>query len=515
MIKYPIGVQSFKKLRETGYVYVDKTKYIYNLVNGSSNCVFLSRPRRFGKSLLLSTLEAYFKGQKELFTGLAIEKLEKEWKHYPTIRIDLNIGKFDSVKNLQEVLDNNLYQYEKIYGVEKDDASISIRFHNLIQRVCEQAGLPVVILIDEYDKPLLNSIENLELNNALRTELKAFYSVLKAQDQYIRFAFITGVTKFSKVSIFSDLNNLKDISLYDEYACLCGITESELVNTFPESIHRLAEKFNMTDEQMVNELRKQYDGYHFAPGAEGVYNPFSLIYAFDSLTLGDYWYQTGTPTFLVKLLQEQDYLLNEFFKNELATTDIMGKSNFFDNPIPVLYQSGYLTIKDYDPLFKSYFLGFPNREVELGFSELLTSYYFPSHRSESEFSVQKFVESIWAGDVEYFLKRLNALFADTTYQLQGNKEIYWQNSMVLVFRMMGFYVQAEFATSSGRMDAVVQTKDFIYIFEIKYGRTAEEALAQIEEKQYAAPFAMDGRKLFKIGVNFEPYTRTITYVYRI
>jgi len=506
-MKYPIGIQTFANIINEGYLYVDKTALVYKLAN-DSKYYFLSRPRRFGKSLLVTTLEAYFQGRKELFEGLAISKLETEWTQYPVLHIDLNTADYRDVKALQSLIDYHLLHFEKTYGPSSENRSLSERFMDVIRRAYELTGQQVVILVDEYDKPLLQAIGNEELQNDYRKILKSFYGVAKTMDSYIRLAFFTGVTKFSKVSVFSDLNNLKDISLDDRYAEICGITEKEILDNLDVQVGEMAEANEMSKDECYEKLKKQYDGYHFSKRSVGIYNPFSLLNALDSRDFSDCWFASGTPTFLVETMKRNHYDL-ERLTHEDATADLLGSLDAIDtNPIPLLYQSGYLTIKGYDPEFGTYRLGFPNQEVERGFSRFLFRYYTPASQGQDSF-IKEFVLAVRAGQIDKFMKRLESLFAGQDYQIAGDAELYFHNAVALIFKMVGFYTDTERHTSDGRMDMVVQTADYIYIFEFKLDESADKALEQIEEKQYALPFAQDPRKLYKIGVNFSSETRRI------
>ena len=506
--KYPIGIQSFENIRKEGYLYVDKTALVYQLVQ-TGKYYFLSRPRRFGKSLLLSTLQAYYEGKKELFEGLAMASLEKDWKTYPVLHLDLNAQRYDSVDSLTSILNDTLCEWERLYGTQESETTLSLRFKGVIQRAAEKTGRNVVVLIDEYDKPMLQAIHNKELQSSYRNILKAFYGVLKSKDAYLQFALLTGVTKFSKVSVFSDLNNLMDISMDNRYATICGITEQELVTDLGEYIRDLSETLQMSYEDLLRELQERYDGYHFVENSEGLYNPFSLLNTFARKKLGNYWFETGTPTYLVELLKENHYPL-EHLTYEQATADTLtGIDTVDSSPIPVLYQSGYLTIKDYDPEFETYTLGFPNKEVEEGFTRFLLPYYAHIRSGSSAFHIVNFVKEVRSGDIDGFMKRLQSFFSDTPYELVRDLELHYQNVLFIIFRLVGFYTQAEYHTSEGRVDLVIRTDQFIYVMEFKLEGTAEEALQQIEEKQYALPFASDPRRLFKVGVNFSNATRNI------
>ena len=506
-MNYPIGIQDFEKLREGNYLYIDKTQLIYKLASGFGY-YFLSRPRRFGKSLLISTMEAYFLGKKELFKGLALEKFEQDWTVYPVLHLDLNTRNYINKDSLTEELNRHLEMWENIYGDQYKDRKVEERFYHIVRLASEKTGQKVVILIDEYDKPLLNSIGNPELQDHYRSQMKAFYSVMKTQDRYIKFGFITGVTRFSKVSIFSDLNNFTDISMDPRYVEICGITEQELHDNLDTEVEELALTNDFTMEECYAQLKDYYDGYHFRQNSVGIYNPFSLLSTMASRVFSYYWFETGTPTFLMELLKKTNYNLNELVENEVTTSTLSDIGNMDRNPISVIYQSGYLTIKGYDKRFKQYRLGFPNREVEEGFTQYLSK-SFTKMDSVSAFDIKNFVLELEAGKVESFMHRLEALFADNDYRVQGNQELYFQNVLYVFFKLMGFFVEVERATSDGRMDLIVKTADYIYIFEFKLDKSADEALQQIEDKGYALPYAADPRRLYKIGVNFSSDRRCI------
>ena len=378
---YPIGIQNFESLRKDGYFYIDKTALVYQLVK-TGRYYFLSRPRRFGKSLLISTLEAYFQGKKELFTGLAIEKLEKDWIEYPILHLDLNIERYDTPESLGNILEKNLAEWEKLYGAEISERTFSLRFAGIIKRACEQTGQRVVILVDEYDKPMLQAIGNQELQKEYRNALKPFYGVLKTMDGCIKFALLTGVTKFGKVSVFSDLNNLNDLSMWNKYIDICGISDKELHDNLEEEMHEFAEAQGMTYEQFRDKLREYYDGYHFTQNSIGIYNPFSLLNAFDRKEFGSYWFETGTPTYLIELLKRYHYDLEHMAHAE-TYADVLNSIYGDEEPLPVIFQSGYLTIKGYNEEFGLYRLGFPNREVEEGFVKFLIPYYTRFNKIEA------------------------------------------------------------------------------------------------------------------------------------
>ena len=511
---YPIGIQNFESLRKDGYLYIDKTALVYQLAN-TGRYYFLSRPRRFGKSLLLSTLEAYFQGKRELFEGLAIERLEKEWAEHPVLHLDLNIARYASTTDLEDLLNRNLVAWEKLYEADPAERSLPLRFAGVIDRAYRKTGQRVVILIDEYDKPLLQNLHDEEMQTRLRDMLKPFYGVLKTMDRAIRFALLTGVTKFGKVSVFSDLTNLRDISMLNQYIEICGISEQEIHTYMEEELKALANTQGMTYEETCRKLKRCYDGYHFTANSEGLYNPFSLLNTFANKEFGDYWFETGTPSYLVELLKRTHYDLYEMANNETDADTLNSIDAASNNPIPVIYQSGYLTIKDYEPRFGIYKLGFPNQEVEEGFVKYLLPFYANIQAQKTPFEIGRFVREVESGDYDAFFRRLQSFFADTSYEAiigrnpERDTELHYRNVLFIVFRLVGLYTQVEYHTANGRIDLVLQTDQYIYIMEFKLNGTAEEALRQIEEKGYALPFAHDERELFKIGVNFSAATRNI------
>ena len=508
-MKYPIGIQNFGEVRRDGYAYVDKTALMYKMV-AEGKYYFLSRPRRFGKSLMLSTIEAFFSGEKELFSGLAVEQMETQWTKHPILHLDLNTAKYDSPEALDNMLNDFLAKAEDKYGRAESERSFGLRFQGILQRAFEKTGLRVVVLVDEYDKPMLQAIGNEQLQQAYRNTLKAFYGALKSCDRYIRFAFLTGVTKFGKVSVFSDLNNLMDISMLPAYSNVCGITEKELRANFDEGVGELAASNGMTKDECYERLRRDFDGYRFNEYTnEGVYNPFSVLNTLNSLVFRDYWFETGTPSFLVYQLKKTNYPLEAMTTEEL-TADTLNSIDIMDeNPLPLLYQSGYLTVKSYDKRFDSYILGFPNREVEEGFIKYLVPFYTPKTDKKSTFSIARFVKDVDDGNAEGFMQRLQDFFANGDYQVVGDTEKYFQNTLYVFFRLMGLYVDVERHTTDGRMDILIQTPEYIYILELKINQTAAAALQQIDDKGYARPFDSDHRRLFKIGINFTTATKLI------
>ncbi len=506
---YPIGRQNFENLRNEGYVYVDKTPLIYKLVKEGS-IYFLSRPRRFGKSLLLSTLEAYFQGKKELFKGLAMEQLEKEWHTYPILHLDLNAEKYESKEELENILSTYLRQWEKEYGSnESHNTSLSQRFRAVIRAAKEKTGRNTVVLIDEYDKPILQAIGNEKLQEEFRNTLKAFYGVLKSADADLKFALLTGVSKFSKVSVFSDLNNLNDISMDSRYHDICGITDEELHTVFDEEIEALATASNQTKEEAYKQLQRTYDGYHFTHSTQGLYNPFSVLNTLAKKTYGSYWFSTGTPTYLVELIKKANFNIEELSGYEASEEQLSSVHAGTIDPIPVLYQSGYLTIKDFDKEFRLYTLNYPNEEVKSGFINFLLPLYTKVQATQAQTIISKFVTSARNGKAEEFMKQLQSLMAGTPYELIKELENHYQNVIYIITKLMGLYVQAEYRTSNGRIDLLIGTKDYIYIIELKFNGTAQEAIEQIENKDYALPFAAEGREIIKIGANVSIKTRNI------
>ena len=505
---YPIGIQDFEKIRKDGFVYVDKTDLVYKMAK-KGGYYFLSRPRRFGKSLLVSTMEAYFSGKKELFDGLAISELEKDWIQYPVLRFDLSGKQYKSLPDLTEILFQHLVKLEGLYGVKPQFESPEARFKDVIDAAYAKTGLGVVILIDEYDKPIVDSLGDEKLNESFRSLLQGFYSVMKAKDAYIKFGFLTGVTKIGKLSVFSGLNNLKDISMDARYTDICGISEKDLKKYFAESVKELAEANDLTIKETYNQLAEMYDGYHFRQSSVGIYNPFSVLNTFDSGEFKEYWFETGTPSFLVKMMKETSYDVTRLSGDEVGSTLLTDVDSAFANPVPFLYQAGYLTIKDYDKEYKLYKVGFPNKEVKDGFLNYLLNFYAPVQAESTNALISRMSRDIRSGNAEGFMQKLEALFAKTSYQIQGDSEKDFQYAMYIILELMGEYVEVEKATSNGRIDVLLQTKEYIYIIEIKIGDTVAAALQQIEEKGYARRFADDRRKIFKIGVCFSTENRCI------
>lgn len=504
---YPIGIQSFEEIRNSDYVYVDKTTLIYQMVS-KGKYYFLSRPRRFGKSLLVSTMEAYFGGRKELFKGLAMESLEKNWTEYPVLHLDLTGSSYTDISHLKVSLDQYLRKWESLYDVTPMSEDVSSRFKDIIDAAYRKTGQKVVILIDEYEKPIIDNIDNPELMEQFRRELQGFYSVIKGKDNAIRFAFLTGVTKLGKMSIFSGLNNLNDISMDARYSDICGISEQELKSYFSESVKTLAEVNGLSVEECYEKLASMYDGYHFSENSIGVYNPFSLLNTFNSGKFRMYWFETGTPTFLVRYLKQGNYNLDNISRNDVSLETLTGSNYVSPAPITLMYQAGYLTIKDYDQRFNTYNLDYPNEEVKSGFLNSLSHLYAPA-LAGGEFSVYQFIRDIETGDTNTFMNRLTAFFAGNSYEIQGDLELYFQNVMSIMLKMMGLYVKTEYQTSNGRIDIVFDTDKYVYIIELKRDQSPEIALRQVEEKGYDKPFLASGKQIIKLGINFSSETKTI------
>ena len=513
--KLPVGIQGFEKIRTDNFLYVDKTTYIYKLVHNNVP-YFLSRPRRFGKSLLLSAMKAYWEGKKDLFKGLAIEDLEKDnaeaWKKYPVFYFDFNGANYQTEGALEQKLSSMLSEWEEEYGFENQDSVLADRFRKLLKKAYEKTGLRSVILVDEYDKPLFDVINNKALQDHNKEVFKGFFSTLKSCDELIQFIFITGVTKFHKVSIFSDLNQLKDISMDEEYASLCGITNAEISKSFGPDVHMLADRQGLNTDECLNTIKQQYDGYHFHPAAEGVYNPFSLLNAFFSKDFGSYWFETGTPTFLLSKIKESGFEVQKFtnrtiYANEATLKDYTGDTL---DLVPLLYQTGYLTIADYDKKRRRYTLCFPNDEVKYGFIESLLKYYIPKATPGNGLDIFTLDDYIENGQLDKIRDVLTGLFASITYTREDDPfEHYFQAVVYLLAILLGRYVDCERQIYDGRIDLCIRTDKYIYLFEFKRDDTAEAALAQINTKDYALPYIADERKLYKIGVSFDSKSRKL------
>ena len=482
-MRYPIGIQEFEKIRNGGYVYVDKTALIYRMIS-EGEYYFLSRPRRFGKSLLVSTMEAYFQGRKELFSGLAIEKLAEDWTESPVFRLDMSGKTYQTVDDLSDTLDKNLKKWEEKYGVEKGYSQPDLRFQDIIETVAEKTGRQAVVLIDEYDKPMLDALGNQELGESVRRILQGFYSVIKKEGRYIRFGFLTGVTKLGRLSVFSGLNNLNDISLDSRYADICGVSEDDLHEYFGDSVKELAAENGLSAEECYARLKKWYE-FH------------------------EYWFETGTPTFLVEIMKRTSFDVSTLEHQDVDSTLMSTVDAIYENPVPLLFQTGYLTISGYNADYFIYHLTFPNLEVKRGFLNYLLKYYTTLNDVSGSNVVFSLSSALQQGRPEDFMSVLSSLFAGTPYQIQGNAEKDFQYAIYIIVELIGIYIDAERQTSNGRIDLLIRTDRFIYVIELKVDSSAEEALRQIGEKGYARPFASDSRRLYRIGVNFSTSTRRI------
>ena len=524
-MKYPIGIQDFEKIREDGFVYVDKTALVYDLVTNGT-IYFLCRPRRFGKSLLLSTLENYFLGKKELFKGLAIDSLEKEWKEHPVFHISFATSNFTNYGALETTIDAQLSDYEKIYGNDaKDTKDFGVRFRYLIKAAHEQTDQRVVVLIDEYDKPLLDvmatGIKAPTINGDIKTLedynreiLKGFYSVFKDADRDLKFVLLTGVTKFSQISVFSGFNQPNDISNDARYEALCGITMDEMLTQFKEPIKELSEMNGMTEEETIAKLKHKYDGYHFSKQMKDIFNPFSLLNCMAKKDFRDYWFSTGTPTYLMRLMADNDEPINELVGKEYPAAEFVDYKATKQRPLPMLYQSGYLTIKGYNKRRDTYLLDFPNEEVRSGLISMLASDYFGTNNYSDSWIVDV-TRALMAGDLDKFKLQLTSFLSNITYRFQRKDderecERYFHLTFYLILRMLSKYnTLVEKETSQGRIDCVLECPDYVYIFELKLNSTADIALKQIEDKGYALPYAADPRKIFKVGISFSSATGTV------
>ena len=515
----PLGVQDFSILREGDYLYVDKTSLVYELTH-TQRAVFLSRPRRFGKSLLLSTIRYYFLGRKDLFSGLAIEQLEEQskepWAEYPVMYFSLASGEFMEKDGLAKKLRTSLNDFEEKYELPHDEVTLAIRFAKALENANKKTGRKVVVLVDEYDNPLLkNMTVNPQQEEANRNLYKAFFATLKDCDEYLRFYMFTGVTKFSKVSIFSDLNQLTDISLISKYNSICGISQSELEGSFAPYVKKLAESCGFSESETLTELKRMYDGYHFSGEGEGMYNPFSLLHCFNENDFGSYWFESGTPTFLINKLNSANYDIRQFMcevkANESELKDYRPEAA---DPTPLFYQSGYLTIKSWNQRQRSFKLGFPNAEVKFGFLNSLAPSYLHVEDKPAPFNIDLLDDAVEEGDTDGMRKWFTALFALLPYPAGADTEAIteqnFQNVIFMALTMMGKYARTEVHSAKGRADCILETDDYVYVFEFKRDVSAAEALKQIEEQGYATPYSTDKRKLFKIGVNFSSAERNIT-----
>ena len=507
--KYPVGIQTFEEIREKGYLYVDKTKYIVDFREKGMKYVFLSRPRRFGKSLFASTLQAYFEGRKELFEGLAIADYEKDWVKHPVLHFDLSGAKHFDVDALNSYLNLRLLPYEELYGKGEGENYPNERLAGIVKRAYEKTGEKVVVIIDEYDAPLLDVVHEKENLQPLRRIMQNFYSPLKMLDPYLEFTFITGITKFSQLSIFSELNNLDNISMFDQYSAICGISKTELTTQMKPDIEALGEDLGMTYEECLAELTRFYDGYHFSEKSEDIFNPFSLVKALNARKIAPYWFGSGTPSYLIKTLQKYHVNVMDIEKKSCDVDDFDVSPEMMTSALPLLYQSGYLTIKKYNPMLHRYTLEYPNREVKIGMLKSLAPNYLSPISLDNNSLVGDFLEMLYDGDVEGAMIRLKAYLASISNRLSNKNERDFQTVFYLIFNLMGAHMRVEEDSAIGRADAVVYMPDAVFVFELKYDGSAEEAIKQIDEKGYLIPYSAEGKRLFKIGVNYDSNQRTI------
>lgn len=510
-IKYPIGIQTFGEIVEGGYLYIDKTGFVHDLAE-TYKYVFLSRPRRFGKSLLSSTFQCYFEGKKELFEGLNAGELKKEWKQHPVFHFDMSTAKHVNEEQLLRQLDYKLAEYEAVYGKNQsiDKRDVNARLEALVKEAFARTGEQVVLIIDEYDAPLLDVMNDKVRLPSLRQIMRNFYSPIKSLDPYLRFVFITGINKFAQLSIFSELNNLQNISMMPEYSAICGISQSELERCMPDAIQELADKQKVTYDEALALLKDNYDGYHFCDVSEDIYNPFSLIKSLNERRFGSYWFDSGTPTYLVERLRR-----NPIDETTLDNIPLVPQSDFdvspelSDNSLPMLYQTGYLTIKSYDERMQLYTLGYPNREVKIGFTRGLLGEY-PSNTGTASGFVAHFYAAMDSQDIDLAMEKLQAYLAGIPNDLENKTEKHYQTIIYLIFSLLGFYIRTEVKSAIGRADAVCYTDNSIYVFEFKVDGSAEDALKQIDEKGYMLPYKLeDGKTLVKVGVNISSRTRTV------
>ena len=506
---YPIGIQTVSKIREGNYLYIDKTEYVYRMTHSASSYMFLSRPRRFGKSLLTSTLHSYFSGRKEQFHGLAMEKLEKEWTEYPVLHFDMSTAKHADSEQLLQELNLKLYGYEQIYGRLEEEVNPNQRLMGLIKRAYEQTGKKVVVLIDEYDAPLLDVVHERENLDVLRNIMRNFYSPLKACDPYLRYVFLTGITKFSQLSIFSELNNIKNISMDEPYAAICGISEDEIRLQMKDDLGGLAKKLEITPEEALMKLKENYDGYHFTSPSPDIYNPFSLLNAFADGKFGSYWFGSGTPTYLVKMLDKFGVKPSEIGRRQLKSSVFDAPTETMTDAVPLLYQSGYITIKDYNKMLDLYTLDIPNKEVRLGLMESLLPYYVNNKTPEATTMVAYLFYDIQNGDMDAALHRLQEFLSTIPYCDNTRFEGHYQQVFYIIFSLLGYYVDVEVRTPRGRVDIVLRTKTTLYVMELKLDKSAGEAMEQIDLKNYPERFALCGLPVVKVAVSFDSERCTI------
>ena len=506
--RLPVGIQTFSEVIDLDCLYIDKTEYIWNMIH-LSKYIFLSRPRRFGKSLLVSTLQAYYEGRKNLFKGLFIETVEKEWTEYPVLRFDMSLGKHMEKEQLERYLLYILGDNEKRFGVISNSQDPNVRLKNLISSVYDKTGKKVVILIDEYDAPLLDVVHEKENLPVLRNVMRNFYSPLKASDPYLEFVFLTGITKFSQLSIFSELNNLKNISMRTDYGGVCGITEDEMLTQMSDYIDHFAEAQQITREEAIEGLKLQYDGYHFTWPSPDIYNPFSLLNAFQDHDYTNYWFGSGTPTYLIEMLRKFNVVPSKIGGGSVQAKTFDAPTENMKNIIPLLYQSGYITIKDYNPVSKNYKLDIPNNEIQAGLMESLLPNYVHEYADEGSAMVGDMYEALYYEDLDEMFSLLQAYLLTVPYCDNANSEGHYQQLLYVIFSLFGRYVDVEVHTPTGRVDIVMKTAKALYLFELKLNMSAQAAINQIDLKDYSSKFALSGLPIVKVGINFDPERRTI------
>ena len=501
---YPIGIQTFEEIRKLDNLYIDKTEYIYRMAHTSGKYFFLSRPRRFGKSLLVSTFQSYFEGKKELFEGLAIEKLEKEWKSYPVLHFDLSQGKHMEKEQLERYLLDIIEEQEIKFDCRNHKPDANLRLKDLLNAVYQKTGKQVVVLIDEYDAPLLDVVHEDENLGVLRDVMRNFYSPLKAAEHKLRFVFMTGITKFSQLSIFSELNNITNVSMDEPYAAICGITKEELLSKMDSDIDELAKKLELSKEQTIQELKDHYDGYHFCWPSSDVFNPYSLLNCFAKQKLDNFWFASGTPTYLINMMRNFNFSPADLgTRMEADKDDFDAPTESMTTIMPLLYQSGYITIKDYDRETELYTLDIPNKEIRVGLFRSLLPHYLSEQTVEGKNTMSKMSVLIKRGDMNAAFSLLNDFLETVPYCDNTNYEGHWQQTLYIMFALLTNYrIVVEQRTAKGRTDMVLETKDAIYVMELKFNKSAKEALEQIEAKHYAEAFKMKGKKVVKIGLNF-------------
>ena len=506
---YPIGIQTFSEIRNKSYLYIDKTEYVYRMTHSASKYMFLGRPRRFGKSLLTSTLEAYFQGRKDLFKGLAVERLETEWTEYPVLRFDMSTAKHVDKERLESELNLKLIGYEKVYGRGEGEENVNQRLQGIIRRAYEQTGCQVVVLIDEYDAPLLDVVHEEKDLPVLRNIMRNFYSPLKACDPYLRFVFLTGITKFSQLSIFSELNNIQNISMLPEYAAICGITEEEMAIQMDGDLDILAGRLNVNREEVVKKLKAHYDGYHFTWPSSDIYNPFSLLNAFATGRLDSYWFGSGTPTYLIEMLNKFGVLPSRIGGNEAVAADFDAPTERMQSVTPLLYQSGYVTIKGYDEMFQIYTLDIPNAEVRIGLMRSLIPYYVTRDTQTTNTTVVNLARALVRGDMDGMLRLLQTFLSTVPYCDRTDYEGHYQQMLYIIFSLLGAYVDVEVRTPMGRVDMVMRTATTLYVVELKLNQSATAAMQQIDLKNYPERFALCGLPVVKVGINFDMERHTL------